>query len=289
MYSEQAFFRTGGKSADCKRRVIDMLKTVLHYLRLYCLLEIQYVKSRMNYRADFIISSIGMLFSNVTSLVVFWVLFQSIPRLEGWTFDEILFIYGFYLLAVSPAQIFFDNIWQLHQHIMEGTFIKYYFRPLNMLFYYLSERVDLKGFAQVAIGVVVFTYASNRLELMWTSGRVLLFCITLFSASLVVISLLVIASCVTFWTVRSFSLLELAFRLREFSQYPTTIFDGFFRFLFTYIIPIGFVAFYPSLLLLKPQEASWLVYLSPVVGGVLFAVAYRVWIWGVNSYTGTGS
>lgn len=266
-----------------------MLATLAHYGRLYWLLEAQYIKARMNYRVDFIVSSIGMAFSNIASLVVFWVLFRTIPHLAGWTFDEILFIYGFYLLAVSPAQIFFDHLWRLRYHLMEGTFIKYYFRPLNMMFYYMSEMVDLKGIAQVVIGVAVMVYVSNRLELVWTVGRIGLMLLTLFSASLVVIAILLIASCASFWTMQSFAILSLAFRLREFSQYPTTIFDGFFRFLFTYIIPIGFVAFYPSQLLLRPQEASWLVYASPVVGIGLFALAYRIWTWGVDSYSGTGS
>lgn len=266
-----------------------MFERLAYYARLYVLLEAQYIKARMNYRVDFIVSSVGMIFSNIASLIVFWVIFRSIPRLAGWSFEEILFIYGFYLLAVSPAQIFFDHIWQLRNHVMEGTFIKYYFRPLNMMFYYMSEMVDLKGFAQVAAGAAVIVYASDKLELVWTAGRMALMVISLVSASLVVISILVIASCFAFWAMQSFAVLALAFRLREFSQYPTTIFDGFFRFLFTYIVPIGFVAFYPSQLLLRPQDASWLVYVSPIVGIALFALAYRVWTAGVDSYTGTGS
>jgi ABC-2 type transport system permease protein len=266
-----------------------MLKSLVHYGRLYLLLETQYIKARMNYRVDFIISSIGMIFSNIASLLVFWALFHTVPRLAGWSFEEILFIYGFYLLAVSPAQIFFDHIWQLRIHVMEGTFIKYYFRPLNMMFYYMSEMVDLKGFAQVGVGIAVIAYASGKLALTWTAGRIALMLLSLASASLVVIAMLVMASCFAFWAMQSYSILALAFRLREFSQYPTTIFDGFFRFLFTYIIPIGFVAFYPAQLLLRPQDASWLVYVSPIVGIVFFMLAYKVWTWGVNSYIGTGS
>jgi ABC-2 type transport system permease protein len=266
-----------------------VFKTLAHYARLYVLLEAQYIKARMNYRVDFIVSSIGMIFSNIASLLVFWVLFRTIPRLAGWSFEEILFIYGFYLLAVSPAQIFFDHIWQLRFHVLEGTFIKYYFRPLNMMFYYMSEMVDLKGFAQVGVGIAVIAYASGKLALAWTAGRIALMLLSLTSASLVVIAMLVMASCFAFWAMQSYSVLALAFRLREFSQYPTTIFDGFFRFLFTYLIPIGFVAFYPAQLLLHPKDASWLVYVSPIVGVVFFMLAYKVWIWGVNSYTGTGS
>jgi ABC-2 type transport system permease protein len=64
---------------------------------------------------------------------------------------------------------------------------------------------------------------------------------------------------------------------------------GAFRFAFTYVIPIGFVAFYPSQLFLRPEEVSPLVYFSPIVGVGLFALTYWIWTKGVNSYTGTGS
>jgi viologen exporter family transport system permease protein len=65
--------------------------------------------------------------------------------------------------------------------------------------------------------------------------------------------------------------------------------SGMFRFAFTYIIPIGFVAFYPSQLFLRPEEVSPLIYFSPIVGIGLFAITYWIWTKGVNSYTGTGS
>ena len=68
-----------------------------------------------------------------------------------------------------------------------------------------------------------------------------------------------------------------------------TIFDGAFRFTFTYILPIGFIAFYPSQIFLRPEDVSMLTYFSPIVGIGLFAFTYWVWKKGVNSYTGTGS
>jgi ABC-2 type transport system permease protein len=259
------------------------------YARLYVLIEKQYIKARMEYRTDFIISSVGMIFSNAASLAMFWALFHSIPALAGWNFYEIIFIYGFYLLAVSPAQIFFDNIWQLRWLVVDGKFIKYYFRPLNMMFYFMSEVFDLKGLSQVVVGIAALVWVSIKLGLVWTLPKVLLLLLALFSASMVVISILTMAACTCFWVLYSFSILNLAFRLREYSQYPMTIFDGFFRFIFTYIIPIGFVAFYPSQLFLRPGENTWLIILSPIVGIGLFALTYGIWTLGVNSYSGTGS
>ncbi|MGZ9226595.1 MAG: ABC-2 family transporter protein [Anaerolineales bacterium] len=135
----------------------------------------------------------------------------------------------------------------------------------------------------------MLSYALIQLHLDWTLSRVMLLFITLFSAALVQISIIVTASCAAFWVVNSYPVLGLAWRLREFSPYPMTIFDSAFRFAFTYVIPIGFVAFYPSQIFLRPEDVAPLIYFSPVIGIGLFAITYWIWTQGVNSYTGTGS
>src|ERR1051325_11184182 len=265
------------------------MRTLGEYLRLYFIIETQYIKARMQYRADFIISSIGMFFSSLATLGIFWVLFRSIPDIAGWSFMQLVFIYGFYMIAISPMQILFDHIWQIRFHVQQGTFLKYYFRPLDMMFYYMSEMFDIKWLTQLAAGIVILIYASLQLGIHWTLARIGLLLLTLFSASLVQISITVLAGCAAFWVLDAYPVLGLAWKLREFAPYPMNIFDGAFRFAFTFIIPLGFVAFYPSQLFLQPQQVSPLVYFSPIVGVALFALMYRVWTLGVNSYTGTGS
>ena len=265
------------------------MRSLTDYIRLYFIIETQYIKARMQYRADFIVSSIGMFFSSLATLAVFWVILKSVPDLAGWSLMEMVFIYAFYMIAISPMQILFDHAWQIRFHIREGTFLKYYFRPLNMMFYYMSEMFDLKGLTQLLVGVALLIYSSTKLNIDWTFLKILLLLITLFSAALVQISIIVAASCAAFWVLDSYPVLGLAWKLREFSPYPMTIFDGAFRVAFTYIIPIGFVAFYPSQLFLRPDQVSPLIYFSPLVGIGLFALTYWIWTKGVNSYSGTGS
>ena len=265
------------------------MRSIAEYIRLYILIEKQYIKARMQYRADFIISSIGMFFSSIATLGVFWVILNTVPSLAGWSLMEMIFIYAFYMIAISPMQIVFDHAWNIRFHIQQGTFLKYYFRPLNMMFYYMSEMFDLKGLTQLFLGIALLIYSSMQLHIAWTLARMMLLLITLFSAALVQISIIVAASCAAFWVIDSYPVLGLAWKLREFSPYPMTIFDGAFRFAFTYVIPIGFVAFYPSQIFLRPEQVSPLTYFSPLIGIGLFAITYWIWTLGVNSYNGTGS
>ena len=113
--------------------------------------------------------------------------------------------------------------------------------------------------------------ASNRLHLVWDAPKLLLLFAAWIGSALVVISMLVIASSLAFWMQNSYPVLSFAFKIREYGQYPMTIFDGLFRFVFTYLMPIGFVAFYPAQLFLRTSDVSPLAYASPLVGVAFFA------------------
>ena len=62
-----------------------------------------------------------------------------------------------------------------------------------------------------------------------------------------------------------------------------------FKFIFTYIIPIAFIAFYPGIMVLRPDQVSILSWLSPIISGVFFFLAYKLWMYGASKYNGTGS
>lgn len=65
------------------------------YLRLYVRYLSQNVKSLMSYRADFILGFLGFLGNQLLGVAFIGFVFAAVPSLAGWSFDEILFIYGF--------------------------------------------------------------------------------------------------------------------------------------------------------------------------------------------------
>lgn len=265
------------------------MRSIKRYFKIYLMLVSQYLKARMHYRADFFISIFGILLTNLSGIVIIWIIFTSTASIGGVSYEQLMFMYAFSLLVLSPLQIFFDNIWNLRNHIIEGSFIKYYFRPLNMMFYYMSETIDIKGIAQLIFSIILIIYSSWMLQLQWTIVKILLFILFLFTSSLIVISLMIIGASLGFWIQNSYSVLIFIFKLKDFGRYPMTIFNNFFRFLFTFIIPIGFIAFYPLEALLDLKLTNFPMLLVPFIGPGLFLISYLVWKKGVKSYKGTGS
>ena len=129
------------------------------YARIYRKILIQDLKSKMSYRADFIISTFGMIMTNLSGFITFMILFQNFPTINGWDYYHMLFLYGFSLVALTPVQCFFDNNWNLRFMVQSGDFIKYCFRPVNVFFYFISEVFDVKGLGQLAFGIGTIVYA----------------------------------------------------------------------------------------------------------------------------------
>ncbi len=259
------------------------------YLRIYRKILAQDLKSKMSYRADFIISTIGMICTNIAGFVSFWILFRNFPSINGWSYHEMLFLYGFSLVSLTPVQCLFDNNWSLRMHVYSGDFIKYCFRPINLFFYYQSEVFDIKGLGQLAFGVGTLAYAWAKLGLALTPLAVLKTLTFLVTASLIMIALQNAAAASCFWIQNSFYVLDLAFKFKDYAKYPITIFSPVFRFVFTFVMPIAFIAYYPSLVILRPDAVPVLSWLSPLVGCLFFFLSYKLWMYGALKYSGTGS
>ena len=259
------------------------------YLSIYRKILIQDLKSKMSYRADFVISNIGMIVSNLVGFVTFYILFQNFPSINGWTMYEMLFLYGFSLIALTPVQCFFDNNWNLRYAVKTGDFIKYCFRPINIFFYYISEVFDVKGLGQLAFGVGTLVYAWRHLAIPVTAASITQTVLFLIAASLFMIAIMNFAAATCFWIQNSGYIMVIMFRFKDFAKYPASIFNSVFRIVFTFVIPIAFIAYYPALVVLRPASVPLLSWLSPIIGLVFFYLSYRFWLLGARKYDGTGS
>ena len=258
-------------------------------LRIYLKLCARYVQARMQYKADFFISTATMLAGNAATVVSLFILFQTIPRLAGWSYPQVIFIYAFALLAQSPVQILFDHLWQLRNHVNQGTFLKYYFKPLPTLVYYISEMVDLKGFGSLAFGVGALVWASLKLHLTWTLEQWLLLPVMLVSAGLVFTALMTMAAAAAFWVKDSFSIMAFVSNFRDHARYPIGIYDTAVQFLLTWVVPIGFIAYYPARYFLTGAALDASVWGAPLLAALLASLALWVWNRGVRHWGGTGS
>ena len=91
-----------------------------------------------------------------------------------------------------------------------------------------------------------------------------------------------------FWIVQGDDIAVLVQTCREFVKYPLQVFPTAIQGLFTYILPLGFVAYYPVLGLLGKTRMPVMI-LLPCVAVLTVVIASVLWRMGLKGYNSTGT
>jgi ABC-2 type transport system permease protein len=250
----------------------------------------QYVKARMSYKSDFLISLLTGLTATLAGYGFVLVLFTRIPKLKGWSFEEVLFIYGFSLIPMGMFNVVSLNLYEFGEtYIVEGKFDRVLLRPVNSLFQILFENFRLESIQEIVIGLIVVGYCAARLKIVWTAMNIILFPVLVFCGAVIYVCIFVIITSVSFWFEDRVGISPPVYNMIVFGRYPITIYNAPVQFLLSWIIPFAFASFYPTTRFLGRTEFLGRFYLVPVVAGVLATIAVTVWNEGVRHYKSTGS
>ena len=112
-----------------------MLHTIKRYTRLYQVLVKQFFKVIMQSKVDFFMGLVGFFFTQATGIIFLYLVFEQIPSLQGWTLEQLIFVYGFAQIPRGIDHLFTDNIWMVAWRlVITGDFDRYLLRPMNVFF-----------------------------------------------------------------------------------------------------------------------------------------------------------
>jgi ABC-2 type transport system permease protein len=260
------------------------------YAKLYWQFFKQQLKVMMEYRVDFFIGVFSVVFIQFTSIFFVKVVFDHIEALNGWSFYEVLFIYGIASTGRSIHHIFFDNLWTFGwQYIRPGNFDRLLIRPINPLFHLVADRVQQDGFGQLVIGFIILGYSMPNLNVEWGLWELFLLGVMVLSSGVIFVAVNLFFASLSFWMVDSLPVMWATFNLSDFARYPLTIYNKGIRFVLTWLVPYGFTAFYPAALFIEHSGYQTIAMWSPVVAIVSCWIAYSFWKMGLRSFVSTGS
>ena len=84
----------------------------------------------------------------------------------------------------------------------------------------------------------------------------------------------------------------LYWNMRKFAGYPISIFGKVIQTLMIYVMPFAFVNYFPAQYLLRKEDMAYpsvYMYLTPVVGVVMYMLAYIFWRYSIRFYKSSGN
>lgn len=262
----------------------------VRYFRIYRIFLAQHLKKIVEYRADFIIGLFGFILAQVGGVIFIGLLFQAIPELNGWSLDQMLFIYGFAQLPRGLDHLLTDNLWMLAGRIVRtGQFDRYLLRPIPPLFHLIAEIFQTDAIGELLVGVTLMIYASAKLQLRFGALDWALLVISIIAGTVIYFSVKLATASIALWTKRSQPIVFAVYTISDFAKYPIGIYPKWIRILISYIVPFAFTAFIPASYFLTQKAALYCVGGTVGIAAALLAVGMFVWKKGLRAYESSGS
>ena len=248
----------------------------------------------MQYRASFILLSMGHLLGTGIEFIGILVLFDRFDSLAGWQLAEVAFLYGLINVAFAISDAASRGFDMFGPMVKAGDFDRLLLRPRSTALQLAGQELTLRRVGRLAQGLFILVWASIALDLDWSAPRILLTVGAVFGGAALFYGLLVLQATLAFWTTETLEIMNaVTYGGVETAQYPLSIYRSWFRRFFTYAVPLAGISYYPSLAIMgRPDTLGSTVllqYLSPLTGVAFLLVALQVWKVGVRHYRSTGS
>lgn len=269
-----------------------MFSELRHAGSVYASYFRRFLIARMSYQADFWIGIAGNVITTAAGMVyvIFLINGDSVPTLQGWSRDEVLFIYGYSMIATAIFSTCSLNLYQFSdRYIIQGSFDRVLLRPVHSLFQVLFESFNVESIGSLLTGLAVVLYTSGRLHVHFGPLDILWLFVSAVSGGVILIAVFVIVASTGFHFEDKIGISAPVYNLMTFGRYPLPIFGRPIRILLSWVVPFAFVAFFPATHFLGREGYEWLCYGTPLMAFAVSILAGLCWRFGVSRYQSTGN
>lgn len=266
----------------------------MHYLSLY----LEFIKinlySMIQYRVAYLTSMLAQAVDYGISFLLIWVMIYRFDTLNGWSPYEVMFLYALNVCSYAIAGFFFHiTMSYLPDMIQRGEFDEVLTKPMNPLLYLASRNFSPGYVSHIALSIAIMVVSLSNMRVQITLLKIVFLCACIAGAALIQGAAFILTSVPSFWITQNSLKRVLFHQLRSFIDYPISLYNKFIQIILTLVIPYAFISFYPAQYFLGKQDFLMfnqsIQYLTPIIGLVLFILAYKFWNFGLRHYKSTGT
>lgn len=258
-------------------------------MKLYFKYFKMHVKGELQYKMSFIMSFISQFFVFFGYYFTILCLFDKISNIKGFTLYEVLLTFAIIQLGFSFCETFFKGIDHFDNLIIDGTFDKILLRPRNILIQVLEEEISLTKLSRFLQSIIILIIAVSNIDVNWNIYKIITLIFMILSSVLIFLGLFILMAAYCFVTIKGLEVRNVfTDGGKHMAQYPIGIFRKGIVIIFTFIIPYGFVNYYPLLYILG-KKTSNLYVISPLITIIYLIPCIIIFYKGVKKYSGVGS
>ena len=206
-----------------------------------------------------------------------------------------LFLFSILFLTYAIVVALFADLRQFSDTIRDGRFDRLMVRPRGLLFQLILNNADvLATVGHGTLGILLFVFSAGRVGIQWDLPTILYYVCAIVGGVLMQGGMFIIFSALCFYFIETGSIREIFYwNMRKFAGYPISIYNKVIQTIMIYVVPFAFVNYFPAQYLLRKDDMALYhesyMYIAPLVGVVVYVIAYLFWRISVKRYTSTGN
>lgn len=257
-------------------------------MKLYLRFFKMHLNSQLQYRASFILSFISQFIVFFGYYFTILCLFDNFSNIKGFTLYEVLLTFSIIQFGFAFCETFFRGMDVFDELIISGNFDKLLLRPRNIMFQVFTEEMSLVRIARLLQALIILIIALVKINIDWDIYKIITVIFMLISSILIFLGIFILAASYCFVTVKGLEVRNVfTDGGKHMAQYPIGIFKKGFKFIFTFIIPYGFVNYYPLLYILGKSNNKLFMF-SPLITVLYLIPCIIVFYKGIKKYSSTG-
>ena len=269
-------------------------KELIHYMDVTG----QVIKMALMTIIEYPANIAGWLISNPLQFIMGFAIIkfvvESFGEINGWTYGQLAFLYGISVISHALSMIFFVQGWFMGYFVIEGEFDRYLTRPLGVLYQFFFTNINVFGITDLIPGILVFIYGCVKCSVHFTPLFVLQVLVLLIGATLIRGGIYILLGSTSFHTRSAVDFGQYTQEIMDkTTMYPISMYPEIMQFVLTFIIPIGWVSFYPVSGLLGIGNSLYNGMLLPLitlgVGVLVMVIAGLYFTTGLKKYESAGN
>ncbi len=247
-----------------------------------------YFKSQLEYKSSFILTCIAQLLTLSLSSFMVFILMDKFHFLDNYDIYELMLGISIVQFGFSFSECFMRGFDKFSEVIKVGGLDLMLIRPRNIYIQVFGSNIELTKLSRVLGSLVLFIIAISNIDSITWYGVLYLF-LLLIGSSMIYAALFIFSACFCFKTVEGLEFMNIfTDGSREFGQYPMGLFRREVILVFTFLIPLACVNYYPISYILGKSDNIWYL-ISPLMTFVLFIMSIIIFNRCIRHYEGTGS
>ena len=248
-----------------------------------------HLKSELQYKMSFILSFLSQFFVFFGYYFTIICLFDKFSNIKGFTIYEVLLTFAIIQFGFSFCETFFRGVDQFDDLIVNGTFDRLLLRPQNILLQVFANEVSFVKASRLIQSIIILIIATINIDVVWNIEKIITLIFMIMSSVFVFLSIFILSAAYCFLTVKGLEVRNVfTDGGKHMAQYPIGIYKKGFLFFFTFIIPFGFVNYYPLLYILEKTNNKLLI-ISPLITMLYLIPSILIFYRGIKRYSSVGS